>query len=101
MDEALNILAGESSGNDKLATCDQPMDAGEGPSNAPSNEDQMDEGVEEDKEVRHTHPRDKAMEDELANELTGDALADYNIELTKEGEAIDEYLARLDSIANE
>ncbi|KAG6511264.1 hypothetical protein ZIOFF_029321 [Zingiber officinale] len=106
MDEALNILVGESSGNNNLPICDQPMDAGDGPSNAPSNEDQMDEGIEEDEEVRHTHPRDKAMrdkamEDELANDLTGDALADYDIEVTKEGEAIAEYLARLDSIANE
>ncbi|XP_074579653.1 uncharacterized protein LOC141836135 [Curcuma longa] len=106
MDEALNILAGESSGNNNVAICDQPMDAGEGPSNVPSNEDPMDDGAEEDREVRHTHPRDnamrdKAMEDELANDLTGDAFADYDIELTKEGEAIAEYLARLDSIANE
>uniref|UniRef100_A0A162A9Z6 UBA domain-containing protein n=1 Tax=Daucus carota subsp. sativus TaxID=79200 RepID=A0A162A9Z6_DAUCS len=38
--------------------------------------------------------RDVEMEDELTEELQrGDALSDYDIEVTKEGEAINEYLA--------
>lgn len=46
--------------------------------------------------------RDAEMEDELAGELAkGDALADYDIEVTKEGEAINEYLALLESGGNQ
>lgn len=41
--------------------------------------------------------RDAEMEGELANELTGDAFSDYDIEVTKEGEAINEYLTLLES----
>ncbi|KAF9679726.1 hypothetical protein SADUNF_Sadunf06G0044400 [Salix dunnii] len=42
--------------------------------------------------------RDLEMEDEIADELArGDALSDYNIDVTQEGEAINEYLALLDS----
>ncbi|KAK8919153.1 hypothetical protein KSP39_PZI021132 [Platanthera zijinensis] len=41
--------------------------------------------------------RDEEMEDELAKELTGDAYADYDLEVSKEGEAIAEYLALLES----
>lgn len=43
--------------------------------------------------------RDIEMEDELTHGLTGDVLSDYDIEITKEGEAINEYLAMLDSTA--
>lgn len=42
--------------------------------------------------------RDAEMEDELANELTGDPLADYDIDVTKEGEALSEYVALLNSV---
>lgn len=42
--------------------------------------------------------RDEEMESELAEELAqGDAFSDYDIEVTKEGEAINEYLALLNS----
>ncbi|CAL1359017.1 unnamed protein product [Linum trigynum] len=45
-----------------------------------------------------SEPRDVEMEDEIANELARrDALSDYDIDVTREGEAIDEYLALLDS----
>ncbi|KAL5988110.1 hypothetical protein ACLOJK_035873 [Asimina triloba] len=44
--------------------------------------------------------RDVEMEDEIAQELSGDPLADYDIEVTKEGEAIAEYLTLLASKAN-
>lgn len=59
-------------------------DASEGPSTA-----------------RQVEERDEEMEDELAGELAqGDALTDYDIEVAKEGEAITEYLALLESAAN-
>lgn len=42
--------------------------------------------------------RDVEMEDELTEELQrGDPLSDYDIEVTKEGEAINEYLALITS----
>ncbi|XP_057968287.1 uncharacterized protein LOC131157874 [Malania oleifera] len=45
--------------------------------------------------------RDVEMEDEIAKELRqGDALSDYDIEVTKEGEALNEYLALLASAGN-
>ncbi|XP_041007986.1 NEDD8 ultimate buster 1 isoform X1 [Juglans microcarpa x Juglans regia] len=45
--------------------------------------------------------RDAEMEDALAGELAkGDALTDYDIEVTNEGEAINEYLALLESAGN-
>ncbi|XP_020259328.1 NEDD8 ultimate buster 1 [Asparagus officinalis] len=47
--------------------------------------------------VEDTNPIDFEMEDELIRNLKGDAIADYDIEVTKEGEAIAEYLSLLDS----
>ena len=45
--------------------------------------------------------RDVEMEDELTGELgTADAYSDYDIEVTKEGEAINEYLALISSAEN-
>lgn len=42
--------------------------------------------------------RDFEMEDELVEELDrGDAFSDYDIDVTKEAEALNEYLALLDS----
>ncbi|PIA28707.1 hypothetical protein AQUCO_06700018v1 [Aquilegia coerulea] len=44
--------------------------------------------------------RDIDMEKQIARELKGDALSDYDIEVTTEGEAITEYLALLTSTGN-
>ncbi|KAM0903265.1 hypothetical protein ACQ4PT_018781 [Festuca glaucescens] len=44
--------------------------------------------------------RDVVMENELANELTGDALDDYDIDVGNEGQAIAEYLSLLESAAS-
>lgn len=44
--------------------------------------------------------RDEEMENEIARELTQDAMADYDIEVSKEGDAIAEYLSLLESTAN-
>ncbi|XP_020589026.1 NEDD8 ultimate buster 1 isoform X2 [Phalaenopsis equestris] len=51
----------------------------------------------EDMAASSKEVRDEEMEDELAKELTGDAYADYDLEVSKEGEAIAEYLALLES----
>ncbi|EEF35116.1 conserved hypothetical protein [Ricinus communis] len=46
-----------------------------------------------------TEERDVEMEDEIAEQIAkADALSDYDIDVTKEGEAITEYLALLDSV---
>ncbi|KAK3143564.1 hypothetical protein QOZ80_4AG0301910 [Eleusine coracana subsp. coracana] len=82
-------------------------DAAEG--NLPA--EAMLEGVEEDEamaeadvddEVANAPPvaaRDATTEDELANGLTGNALDDYDIEVSAEGQAIAEYLSLLESAA--
>ena len=44
--------------------------------------------------------RDVSMESELAHELTGDALDDYDIEVSDEGQAIAEYMSLLESAAS-
>ncbi|KAL5786326.1 hypothetical protein ACOSQ2_008718 [Xanthoceras sorbifolium] len=58
------------------------------------------ENVKEASTTSEIEERDLEMEDELANELTGDVFSDYDIEVTKEGEAINEYLAMIDSAVN-
>uniref|UniRef100_A0A8R7TNF7 NEDD8 ultimate buster 1 n=2 Tax=Triticum urartu TaxID=4572 RepID=A0A8R7TNF7_TRIUA len=57
--------------------------------------------VEEEAGASHAQGpvRDVAMENELANELTGDALDDYDIDVANEGQAIAEYLSLLESAA--
>lgn len=59
-------------------------------------EDEGDDGPSIEGKVEEE--RDIEMEDELADGLAKvDAMSDYDIEVTKEGEAINEYLALLDS----
>lgn len=41
--------------------------------------------------------RDEEMEEEIAREITGDPYAEYDIEVSKEGDAISEYLGLLNS----
>ncbi|KAJ3677256.1 hypothetical protein LUZ60_002980 [Juncus effusus] len=68
-----------------------------GPSSAPPvpAELEMSEAATEDGlEIE----RDAEMEDELASELRGDALEDYDLDVAKEGEAICEYLSLMDSV---
>ncbi|KQJ84922.1 NEDD8 ultimate buster 1 [Brachypodium distachyon] len=66
------------------------------PDEAMSEED--DEG---EQAASHNQPpaRDVVMENELANELTGDALDDYDIDVANEGQAITEYLSLLEPAA--
>ncbi|XP_059637852.1 uncharacterized protein LOC132279826 [Cornus florida] len=69
----------------------------EGGVGAPSGED----SVGGPSGTNKVEERDIEMEDELAEELRrGDAFSDYDIEVTKEGEAINEYLALLASAEN-
>ncbi|RRT55481.1 hypothetical protein B296_00032323 [Ensete ventricosum] len=89
-EDALELLVGTNSKDSQHATINHPKDD-QGPSTALTNDDKMDLGEE------HKYSRDEVMEDELAKELTGDPLADYDMEVMKEGEAIAEYLALLDS----
>ncbi|KAJ6830465.1 NEDD8 ultimate buster 1 [Iris pallida] len=50
--------------------------------------------------VSPENDRDDEMENEIAKELRQDAMADYDIEVSKEGDAIAEYLSLLESTAN-
>ncbi|CAL9097009.1 unnamed protein product [Musa acuminata var. zebrina] len=76
-EDALKLLVGENSEDSQHAIINQPKDD-QGPSAALDNEDKMDLGGE------HKYERDEAVEDELAKELTGDPLADYDAEVMKE-----------------
>lgn len=60
-----------------------------------------DEVAVSDEEANQHQPpvRDVLMENELANELTGDALDDYDIDVSNEGQAIAEYLSLLEPAA--
>ncbi|KAK6942206.1 hypothetical protein RJ641_027583 [Dillenia turbinata] len=93
---ALSQLLGNSEQNPTAAANDNPNASTSGQSDAI--ELLMDnENVANANDVE----RDAEMEDELAQELQrNDAFSDYDIEITKEGEAINEYLALLDSEAN-
>ncbi|KAL6651501.1 hypothetical protein ACP70R_010426 [Stipagrostis hirtigluma subsp. patula] len=67
------------------------------------NQDEVmsDEAAVSDEEANHQPDptRDVAMEHELANQLTGDVLDDYDIDVSNEGQAIAEYLSLLESAA--
>lgn len=43
--------------------------------------------------------RDAEMEDEIVEGVTGDPFAQYDVDVSKEGEVIQEYLALLESAA--
>ena len=68
----------------------------EGSSGGVNEDPSIDGGVEEGPSAQKMEDRDVEMEDELTGELQkADAFSDYDIEVTKEGEAINEYLALL------
>lgn len=46
-------------------------------------------------------PRDEEMEEDIARNITGDPLAEYDIEVDKEGNAISEYLGLLKSTTSQ
>ncbi|PQM42024.1 NEDD8 ultimate buster 1 [Prunus yedoensis var. nudiflora] len=103
MEQVLQQLLSENAGNPTNAACNNiPTDAANDIANSlvsmlNNNVDQNGE-VEGPSTAGEVGERDAEMEDELAGELAqGDALSDYDLEVTKEGEAINEYLALLDS----
>lgn len=88
-DGAMETVHPIGAGNETLANIGNnfSLDGGEGSSNV--NRSSSDKFEEE---------RDVEMEEQLAEELyKTDAFSDYDIEVTREGEAINEYLAMLDS----
>ena len=73
----------------------------EGSSGGVNEDPSIDGGAEEGPSVQKMEDRDVEMEDELTGELQkADAFSDYDIEVAKEGEAINEYLALLASTKN-
>ena len=98
-EKALNFLVGQP--NENSATADvSNHDLGGGGGNVSANSATLSgeadnggpSGRKEDLE------RDVEMEDELTTGLHGaDAFSDYDIDVTKEGEAINEYLTLLNS----
>ncbi|CAL5070354.1 unnamed protein product [Urochloa decumbens] len=63
----------------------------------------MTDEVAVDDEHSNSNPvpaRDVSMESELAHDLTGDALDDYDIDVSDEGQAIAEYLSLLEPAAS-
>jgi hypothetical protein len=95
--------AHDSSGNNNASTDLNANDNACAPDSTPTNlavenlsPDTL--GIDNSNEGPSAEQRDLEMEDEIADELTrGDALSDYNIDVTQEGDAINEYLALLDS----
>lgn len=68
-----------------------------GPQNATDTVDEM-QDVTENHNEHDSAPvevRDQEMEEDIVNNLTGDPLADYDIEVEEEGKAIAEYLSLL------
>ncbi|KAF8651351.1 hypothetical protein HU200_063608 [Digitaria exilis] len=62
----------------------------------------MTDEVDVNDEGANSHPvpaRDVTMESELAHDLSGDAMDDYDIDVSDEGQAIAEYLSLLESAA--
>eukprot|EP00271_Cylindrocystis_brebissonii_P004749 TRINITY_DN16587_c0_g2_i1.p1 TRINITY_DN16587_c0_g2~~TRINITY_DN16587_c0_g2_i1.p1 ORF type:complete len:672 (+),score=157.26 TRINITY_DN16587_c0_g2_i1:198-2213(+) len=51
-----------------------------------------------DEEMEEGEQRDVEMEDEIRGNVKGDAYAEYDVDVEKEGEAINEYLARLNEV---
>lgn len=70
-------------------------------SNIAENQEMLDTLDDEGGSSIGEEDRDSVMEDELARELNGaTAVSDYDMDVTKEGEAITEYLGLLDSMMN-
>ncbi|KAF8393111.1 hypothetical protein HHK36_021352 [Tetracentron sinense] len=94
MEKALSLLIAEPTENHAIEANEASLTPTHDTVNSVSlnNEDTMGEASS----INETEERDVEMEDELARELQrGDALSDYDIEVTKEGEALNEYLALL------
>ncbi|KAI4335635.1 hypothetical protein L6164_014267 [Bauhinia variegata] len=102
LDQVMRRLTAESSAGNDIVSSAAPSDSASSPAPVPNDvgSDVLDliDDVEGPSEVSKADERDVEMEDELSADIAnGDALADYDIEVTTEGEAISEYLALLES----
>ncbi|CAI9100919.1 OLC1v1038109C3 [Oldenlandia corymbosa var. corymbosa] len=92
---ASDVAVGSGSSENNAASSSAGTGAGHavGP-----DEEEADDGGEENTK-KEEEQRDFEMEDEIKAELQGrDAFSDYEIDVTKEGEAISEYLTLLSSV---
>lgn len=106
-EEALNYLVGQPNINAAEGanpSVPQPGTHGGGSSSADhevGGSNAEGSGGESSSQKEAPEERDMEMEDELTEELqNADAYSDYDIEVIKEGEAINEYLALLNSAQN-
>lgn len=96
--ETNSMVTANNTDVNNLNNIELPVDLGDNEILGNLDNDANDGGQSSAGEIKQ---RDVEMEDELADELARqDALSDYDIEVTKEGEAIDEYLALLASAEN-
>lgn len=86
---------------DSVPTASASEDASSSISNIEEIQDMLDNFDNGEGPFTVEENRDSEMESELARELDGaSAVSDYDMDVTKEGEAITEYLALLDSLMN-
>lgn len=100
--EALNaLLAQQGLNTAAMAAASGTATSATAPDSIPNSDPAGGSGAADGESPSSSHEaeeRDVEMEDELAEELgRGDAFSDYDIDVTKEGEALHEYLSLLDS----
>lgn len=96
-DEALNFLIEQSNETQNIMNAASVGDGNASSSENSAGGNAAEEGPSKSKQVK----RDEEMEDELTLGLQkADAFDDYDNDVTKEGEAITEYLALVNSIPN-
>lgn len=107
LEQALNILSETETNTtvngqpDSVTAALASDSASSSLSNIPENQEMFDTLDDEEGPSTGEEDRDSEMEDELARELDGaSAISDYDMDVTKEGEAITEYLALLETTMN-
>ncbi|KAL5825880.1 hypothetical protein ACOSQ3_021943 [Xanthoceras sorbifolium] len=100
IEQIMHRLLSQSAPNTSSAANNRARSSISTPSNVGPSSSGDDENVKGASTTSEIEERDLEMEDELANELTGDVFSDYDFEVTKEGKAINEYLATIDSVVN-
>ncbi|KAL5823971.1 hypothetical protein ACOSQ4_021871 [Xanthoceras sorbifolium] len=102
IEQIMHRLLSQSAPNTSSAANNRARSSISTPSNVSPSSSGDDENVKAASTTSEIEERDLEMEDEIANELTGDVFSDYDFEVTKEGKAINEYLATntIDSAVN-
>ncbi|KAH7564719.1 hypothetical protein JRO89_XS09G0013500 [Xanthoceras sorbifolium] len=100
IEQIMHRLLSQSAPNTSSAANNRARSSISTPINVGPSSSGDDENVKGASTTSEIEERDLEMEDELANELTGDVFSDYDFEVTKEGKAINEYLATIDSVVN-